>query len=130
MRTLVILAALIFSTAAADAQYYSRSKIAASGKQIKLNFFNSTNPDCSSSGDPTVRVAQDPQHGRITTSAARDFPNFSQANVRSVCNTRRVAGRAVHYVSERGYVGTDSALIEIFFTSGHAYRMHYTIQVR
>ena len=130
MRLVVIVAALAFSTAVAEAQYYSRSKIAASGKQIKLNFFNSTNPDCSSSGDPTVRIAQEPQHGRILVSAGRDFPSFSQNNVRSACNTRRVAGRAVNYVSERGYVGSDSALVEVFFTSGHAYRMYYTIQVR
>src|SRR4051794_6852527 len=103
MRALVIVAALAFSTVAAQAQFANR--IAASGKQIKLGFFATVNPDCSSTGDPTVRITQAPEHGRVSIPAGRDFPIFSEPNPRTVCNTRRVQGRIASYVSERGFVG-------------------------
>src|SRR5262245_16455557 len=99
MRAFVIVAALVCSTATAQAQYANR--IAASGKQIKLSFFAAVNPDCSAMGDPTVRITQDAEHGRVTTPSGRDFPSFSEPNVRTVCNTRRVQGRIVSYTSER-----------------------------
>ncbi len=128
MRILVILAAFALSTATAQAQYLNR--VAASGKQIKLGFFGSANPDCSSAGDPTVRVTQTPEHGRVSTPAARDFPTFSQSNVRSVCNTRRLPGRVAWYTSQRGFVGTDQVVLEVFYTSGVMRRYHYAIEVR
>ena len=127
MKAVVVMAALFVSTAAAQAQY---TKVAASGKQIHLGFYGSANPDCSSAGDPTVRVTQAPEHGRVNTPAVRDFPTFAQSNIRSVCNTRRLAGRAARYVSQRGFVGTDQVVLEVFYTSGSMRRYHYMINVR
>jgi len=113
---------------AAQAQY--GTAVAVSGRPLKLNFSTSTNPDCSALGETVVRLTQAPAHGRVIISRARDFPTYPRQNLRSACNARRVAGTRTVYVSERGFVGYDSAAIEIIFPSGNAMRRSYTINVR
>lgn len=121
--TLVIWLASAVSTMAA-------TKYALSGVPITLFQASSTNPDCSANGIPTIRVTQDPQHGRITITRGGVFAYFSPSNARSACNKRRVPGVIARYVSQRGYTGTDTAAIEVFFPSGQAGRTSYFISVR
>src|SRR5919198_1444671 len=128
MRVSILLAALLLSTTAAQAQYIS--KAAASGKPVRLVFANSTNPDCTPHAETTIRLIGAPRHGRVHISKARDFPTFALTNVRSVCNTRRVAGTLARYVSRRGFFGTDHLGIEIIFPSGRLVRRNYVIYVR
>jgi hypothetical protein len=128
MKIFVTFAALLFSTMAAHAQ--SITKYAASGKPVRLDFVYSTNPDCTASGDPTVRITREPDNGRVTAAVNRHFPSFAQSNVRSVCNTRRVSGRYVQYVSRRSFVGTDYVSAEYIFPSGAMTRRNFTIEVR
>src|SRR5881227_3306417 len=123
-----IIAALLLTPAAAQAQHLT--KTALSGKPLKLNFSNVTNPDCSSVGETVVRLTQAPQHGKVTISKASDFPSFPKKNQRYACNKKQVAGTRTMYISERGYTGTDSAAIEIIFASGSTARRSYTINVR
>ena len=125
MRTFIVVAFLL-APAAAHAQALTTT----SGKPLKLNFSNTTNPDCSSAGQTVVRLTQAPQHGRVTISKASDFPSFPVGNPRHDCNRRRVAGTRTVYVSQRGYVGTDSVAIEIIFASGGTARRSYTIYVK
>jgi hypothetical protein len=119
---------LLLLPCAAQAQRLTMTAIA--GKPLKLNFSNSTNPDCSSVGETVVRLTPAPHHGRITISKASDFPAFPKQNVRRACNKKRVAGTQTVYVSERGYLGSDSAAIEIIFASGGTARRSYTINVK
>ena len=121
-------AVLAWPFAASHAQTVSRA--AASGAPLKLYFAASTNPDCTAAGHPTIKLVVAPQHGRTRISAARDFAAFSERNVRSVCNTRRVAGTSAYYVSQRGYVGPDSTTIEVIWPSGRLLHATYDISVR
>jgi hypothetical protein len=121
-------AALLATGTAAQAQTASRA--AASGMPLKLYFASSTNPDCTAAGHPTIKLVAAPQHGHTRITAARDFVTFRESNVRSVCNTRRVAGTAAHYVSQRGYVGPDSTTIEVIWPSGRLLNLTYNISVR
>jgi hypothetical protein len=123
-----LIAVLQFAPAAAQAQHLT--KTALSGKPLKLNFSNATNPDCSSIGETVVRLTQAPQHGKVTISKASDFPGFPKGNARRDCNKKRVAGTQTVYVSERGYTGSDSAAIEIIFPTGATARRSYTIDVK
>jgi hypothetical protein len=125
---IALAAALLLAPAAAQAQHLTMTAI--SGKPLKLNFSNTTNPDCSSAGETVVRLTQEPQHGRITISKASDFPSFPKKNVRHACNKKRVSGTQTVYVSERGYLGSDSAAIEIIFATGGTARRSYTINVK
>ena len=121
-------AALLAPITAAHAQTVSRA--AASGMPLKLYFASSTNPDCTAAGRPTIRLVAAPQHGHARIGPARDFATFRESNVRSVCNTRRVAGTSAHYVSQRGYVGPDATTIEVIWPSGRLLHLTYQISVR
>jgi hypothetical protein len=123
-----IIAACLLMPAAAQAQ--SMTLTALSGRPLKLNFSNTTNPDCTSVGETVVTLTQAPRHGRVTIAKESDFPSFPKKNARYACNKKRVAGTRTVYVSERGYTGSDSAAIEIIFANGATARRYYTINVR
>jgi hypothetical protein len=125
-RFAMIIAALLIAPSATQAQVLT----AISGKPLKLNFSNSTNPDCTSVGETVVRLTQEPRHGKVTISKASDFPSFTKGNARRDCNKKRVAGTKTIYVSERGYLGPDSAAIEIIFPTGNTAPRSYTINVK
>ena len=128
MRSSIAMAIALMSATAAQAQY--STKYAVSGQPLKLAFFNSTNPDCSSVGPPTIRIVRAPEHGRVTVVQTTGFPNFPSSNIRSECNRRRVRGATINYVSQRGFVGTDQVQVEIIFASGNLRQASYTINVR
>jgi len=128
MRSAITIALALFSATAAQAQ--SATKYAVSGRSLKLSFFNSTNPDCSTVGRPTIRLIRAPEHGRVTVTQATDFPNFPVSNIRNECNRRRVPGAAAYYVSQRGFLGTDFVQLEIIFPSGSLRQQSYNINVR
>src|SRR5262245_868774 len=107
-----------------SAQSQTAVKHVIAGNSLKLSFFNSTNPDCSSRGQSTVRITRAPEHGRLSSRTASDFPSS-----RSQCHQRRVPGTAFYYQSQRGFAGTDYVEAEVVFPSGNLRRYSYTINV-
>jgi hypothetical protein len=127
VRTVIALSCLALSSGAVHAQTY---KVAASGQPLILFQGGSTNPDCTSRGNVTVRVVGGPQHGRVSVISTGLFPTFSAYNPRSRCNTRRVAGKQAIYVSRRGYVGPDAVALEAIYPDGRYLRRTFAIAVR
>lgn len=105
-------------------------KFVPSGVNQQIDFFASINPDCTSSGIPTVRLIEGPFRGVITTDKGKDFLPFPRSNIRHRCNGRRVAGTKLFYRSAPGLVGTDHVRILILSGSGAGREASYTIQVR
>ena len=101
-----------------------------SGQPIKLHFSYAVNPDCSPRGEITVRVTSSPQHGQVSIVRAQDFPSFVNENPRSICNRRRVPGVSLRYVSQRGFIGSDSFAVETVYPDGILRQNEYTIDVR
>jgi hypothetical protein len=124
MRVATLVLVLLFSFAPAYAQ-----KVVASGRPLMLYEAYSTNPDCSSAGAVVVRVAQGPEHGRVSVRPTGIFPKFPESNPRSVCNRRRVAGMQATYVSQRGYTGPDHVVLEALFPAGQGRRITMSIRV-
>ena len=124
MRILLVVVGLLLSAVAAHAE-----RVIPSGKQLILFNATSVNPDCSALGNVEVRVAQGPEHGKVSIRRTWVFPNYAAVNLRSACNARRVAGVLVTYVSQRGYVGDDLVVIEVFFPNGRAQRTTIAIRV-
>jgi len=115
---------LLLTMAPAHAQ-----KAVASGRPLMLYRAWSTNPDCTSAGTVVMRVAQPPEHGRVTIRQTGVFPSFPQSNLRSVCNRRRVPGVQAVYVSQRGYTGPDFTALEVLFPAGRAVSVRLPIRV-
>ena len=124
MRTVWIALALLLSLSAAHAQ-----KVVASGRPLMLYQAWATNPDCTSAGTVVIRVAQPPEHGRVTIRQSGVFPRFPESNLRSACNRRRVPGVQAIYVSQRGYVGPDFTMLEVLFPAGRGLRVRLPIRV-
>jgi hypothetical protein len=124
MRIAVLVLVLLFSFAPAHAQ-----KVVASGRPLMLYEAYSTNPDCSSAGAVVVRLAQGPEHGRVSIRSTGVFPKFPESNPRSACNRRRVAGMQATYVSQRGYTGPDHVVLEALFPAGQGRRITMSIRV-
>lgn len=124
MRIVIVALGFLFIAFPAFAE-----KVVVSGQPLVLYETYVTNPDCSSFGPIVLRVVQSPEHGRVTIRHAGVFPNFPEANPRSVCNRRRVPGIQATYVSQRGYTGSDFALLEAFFPRGRGLRISIPIRV-
>src|SRR5262249_12309229 len=129
MRTgLIALMALALSGGIAEAAY--GYKVAASGVPLQLYWATSVNPDCSSAGAVTIKVGEPQSHGRVTISRTGVFTNFSAANVRQRCNTRRVGGVKAFYTSQRGYLGADRVAIDVIWPTGRYLRYDINIAVK
>jgi hypothetical protein len=124
MRIGLIVLGLLLSMGPAHAD-----KVVASGKPLLLYQAYSTNPDCSSAGTVVLRIAQAPEHGRVSIRQAGVFPRFPESNPRSACNRRRVSGVEATYVSQRGYLGPDLVVLEALFPAGRGVSIRLPIRV-
>jgi hypothetical protein len=124
MRIAWVVLGFLLSMASAQAE-----KLVASGRPLMLYSAYATNPDCTSAGPIVLRVAQAPEHGRVSIHPAGVFPRFPEANPRSVCNRRRVPGVQATYVSQRGYIGPDFVVLEALFPAGRGVRVTLPIRV-
>jgi len=105
------------------------SRTVAADQNMRIDFLYSINPDCTSIGFTTIRVAEQPKHGKITIENATGFTSFPASNPRAECNKRRSDGVAVTYEPEPGYTGTDSIAFDAIFPSGSLSKRHYAIDV-
>jgi hypothetical protein len=124
VRIVLVVFGLLLSMASAQAE-----KVVVSGKPLILYYAYATNPDCSSQGTVVMRIAQAPEHGRVSIRQTGVFPAYPESNPKSVCNRRRVRGVQATYVSQRGYTGPDSVVLEVFFPAGSGRRVTLPIRV-
>ena len=106
-----------------------RTRVVASGKNDRIGFFYAVNPDCSASGDVTVRVTKQPEHGTVETTNATNFPNFPKESIRARCNQHNVRGMQVNYKSAEKYAGDDTLDLLLLFPGGFAQEVHLNINV-
>jgi hypothetical protein len=117
-----VVVSLLLSVGVARAE-----KVVPSGKPLILYRVAAVNPDCTSTGEMVMRVAQAPEHGKVTIRHTGVFSDFPESNVRSACNRRRTPGVEAIYVSQRGYLGWDAVVLESFGPLGRGWRT--TIQI-
>ncbi len=116
--------------AAAPRQPVEMSRAVAANQTLRLEFLYSINPDCSSIGFATVRILEEPKHGKIRVVNEQGFTNFPSDNARHVCNTRKSDGVVVFYEPEPGYTGADSVSIDVIYASGNSAKRRYAIDVK
>jgi hypothetical protein len=124
MRVIYVAVCLLLSLASAHAD-----KAVVSGKPLILFNAGASNPDCSFAGDVVMRVVEGPNHGRVSIRSMPLYSSFRRNDPRSVCNTRKVRGMRATYVSQRGYVGDDLVVLEVFYPAGRALTVRLPIHV-
>ena len=118
----------IFGVEGQESQTFT--KFVASGAKQRINFYVALNPDCTASGDVTVRVSKQPEHGTVETVATTDYIHYAKENIRSKCNQHKVQGALVNYKAAEKYTGNDEFDLLILFPAGTAWEVHYDISVR
>ena len=106
------------------------ARVVTSGTNQRIGFFYAVNPDCSASGDVTVRVTKQPEHGTVETTTATNLPAFPKENIRARCNQHKVRGVQVNYKSAEKYVGNDTLDLLVLFPGGFGQEVHLNINVR
>jgi hypothetical protein len=106
------------------------TRVVASGAKQRIGFFHAVHPDCTASGDVTLRVTKQPEHGTVETVAATNYPNYPKENIDVKCNEYKVKGTLVNYKSAEKYTGNDEFDLLILFPGGMAWEIHYDISVR
>ena len=105
-------------------------KVTVVGKPLNIDTHYSTNPDCTSAGQPTVRIIEAPKHGKVELRETTDFPEFKANNSRAHCNMRRVPVVQITYIPAPGYSGPDSFKTDVVYASGTARLYDYKVDVR
>jgi hypothetical protein len=107
-----------------------RIRGAATGKEESVDYFLSISPDCSSNGYPDIRIVTPPTHGTISSRPGVGYSNFPKDNARAACNAKQIPVTYINYRSQPGFVGTDTATIEVLFPLGRLNTVDYAITVR
>jgi hypothetical protein len=106
------------------------TRVVASGTSQRIGFLYALNPDCTTSGNVSVRVTKQPEHGTVEITTATGFPTYSKENVRYKCNEHKVKGTHVNYKSAEKYVGDDALDLLVLFPAGFAWEVHLDVSVR
>jgi hypothetical protein len=106
------------------------TRVVASGAKTRIGFFYALHPDCTASGDVTLRVTKQTEHGTGETIATTNYPNYPKENIRFKCNEHKVRGMQISYKPAEKYVGDDILDLLVLFPAGTAWEVHYDISVR
>jgi hypothetical protein len=118
----------IFGIEGLESQTFTR--VVASGTKHRIWFYTALNPDCSATGDVTVRVTKKPDHGTVETVTRMEYPFYSKENIRSKCNQHKVKGTLVNYKTAEKHTGNDEFDLLILYPTGFASEHHFDISVR
>jgi hypothetical protein len=111
-------------------QKHQFTRVVPSGTNQRVGFFHALNPDCTSSGEVSVRITKEPERGAVKITPATNFPGYPKESSRVKCNQHKIKGMQVDYKSEAKYIGDDALDLLVFFPAGLAWEIHYDISVR
>ena len=101
-----------------------------SGNEIKLTYFYTVNPDCSSGPLVDVRIVKPPAHGEISFQELRSIVEYKKDHFRAHCNGKMVDSVGAVYTSRDDFTGIDKIQIEVDYKTGQVRRYSLTIDVR
>jgi TonB family protein len=99
------------------------------GNARPISFWYYVTPDCTSPAIPRLRIVKPPAHGAFTFSEAMRLPNFAPSSYLADCNKRPVPVTLITYKSDREFVGTDTAVVDVLFFDGSSRRAEFAIEV-
>ncbi|MGA2492128.1 MAG: hypothetical protein ABSF67_04170 [Roseiarcus sp.] len=122
----IALAMTLASGTAAQADDYNKVMVA--GGTLLLAHLANVNADCTSRGAIDVRVLSGPSSGTIRIVQRADYSHFT-GNFEQ-CNTRKISGESVYYTPQKGFTGSDSVQLDVFFPAGVERTAGFTITVK
>jgi TonB family protein len=99
------------------------------GTARAIGFWYYVDPDCTSPGNPRIRMVSPPTRGTIGVSQGTRRPNFAPDSLWVECNKRAVPGTVITYQPGPGAVGADTAILDVLYSSGDTRRVEYDIEI-
>ena len=109
---------------------FEATRVVIAEQPARIGFLVNLDPDCSVNPMRSVRIVEEPKHGKGTVERGPGFTNFPKDNPRFECNKQRSEGSVVWYQAEAGYIGKDSLMVEVVYPDGREATTHYSIEVR
>ena len=131
-RAVFAFAAACLLTSQASAQLLARSKfykVVSPGGTVPMSLYFGLNPNCTPTGEFTIRVVLAPRGGQILIDKHPGHPYFPPSNVRSVCNRRSLMGTRMLYQANSDFTGPDAFVVEVVYPSSMAVREAYKVRV-
>jgi hypothetical protein len=94
------------------------------GKDIRIGVYVNIQSDCTSGPLPTIRLAQPPEHGKVTVRKAK----FNVTNYKR-CLALEVPAYGAFYRSVNDFSGTDTVIVEVSYPGGRKEIQHIVITV-
>jgi hypothetical protein len=111
-------------------QKHRFARVVPSETNQRIGFFSALNPDCTTSGDISIRVTKEPEHGAVQITPTTNFPNYAKEGLRYKCNQHKVKGIQINYKSAEKYIGDDVLELLVLFPAGFAWEIHFDLSVR
>jgi len=105
-------------------------KVVVSGVAQNIAVFYSTNPDCTTQGIPVLRIVTSPVHGTLVSEQGDDYTTYAKDDQRYECNKHKMPMIRLTYQSNAGYVGTDTAKVEVIYPTGGYRSNTYCITIK
>ena len=105
-------------------------RVVASGRPQPIYPYIIVNAACKTMGQADIGLAERPRHGRVTVEQGIDYPSFSPANPRSVCNKQKFPSQRIVDTSEPGFAGEDEFVVEAIGPFGIPQRGRFHVTVR
>jgi hypothetical protein len=105
------------------------TRVAVMDQKLRLDFWSTLNPDCSSAGYVSVRITEQAQHGSVAIDHGTGFSGYAQGDNRFDCNNRPTEGTVISYTPETGFTGADSLTIDTISPTGGVLKRHYQISI-
>lgn len=120
-----ILMLLATSYLIAQSETIERTAQGESGKDIQVGLYVNIRSDCTSGPLPTIRLAQPPEHGKVTVKKAK----FNATNYKQ-CLALDGSAYVAFYRSDKDFSGTDTVVLEVSYPGGRQETQHIVISVR
>ncbi|MBB2203624.1 hypothetical protein [Gluconacetobacter takamatsuzukensis] len=125
-----IIASSDVSVSAATNDHFVRDFAVAAGQPGIVNTWFVLNPDCSASGQVTVRVQDTPAHGTVTIEPGAYYPHYGAGNQRRACNLQPRQGVRAIYHPVPGALGTDRFSMLIVTPLGRSWTSDIHVSIR
>ena len=99
-------------------------------QEAKIDYEIYLNPDCSPRADFFLQLREKPLHGSVRIDLDKNYAAYDNDNQRYKCNLTATQSPSIFYRRNKGFVGKDSFIVEVFEPSGYVRTTHYLIDAR
>ena len=108
----------------------SIEKYTISGRKSVFHQYYSVKLNCTPADWTEVTITQEPMHGKAKLIDQLATMQYSNTNPRSSCNGKSIKAKALEYIADKDYKGSDQIVVELVNDTGQLLKFDYKITVK